>query len=111
MLIRLSFENAVIAMCAQRNYDAKTKYGVVGTILAVVCFPCGLFALLCDHEKRCVRCGVRVHESREAIYSGLAILFNRSGWTCTFKPWFRAARHIGTYRLLRPPRYRLPQVR
>ncbi|TBU29941.1 hypothetical protein BD311DRAFT_755492 [Dichomitus squalens] len=54
------YQQQLFAMCAQGNHDATTKYGVVGIILAVVCFPCGLFALLCDREKRCVRCGVRV---------------------------------------------------
>nr|VWO95080.1 Zn(2)-C6 fungal-type domain-containing protein [Ganoderma boninense] len=36
------------------------KYGMAGIITAIVCFPCGLLALLCDQEKRCVRCGSRV---------------------------------------------------
>ena len=36
---------AVFALCAQGQHDVTNKYGVVGIILAIVCFPCGLFAL------------------------------------------------------------------
>ncbi|KAI0712260.1 hypothetical protein C8Q76DRAFT_482262 [Earliella scabrosa] len=50
----------VFAMCAQGNHDIETKYGVAGIITAVLCFPCGLFCLFADTEKRCVRCGTRV---------------------------------------------------
>ncbi|EJF63325.1 hypothetical protein DICSQDRAFT_179313 [Dichomitus squalens LYAD-421 SS1] len=54
------YQQQLFAMCAQGNHDVTTKYGIGGIIVSVVCFPCGLFALLCDQEKRCVRCGVRV---------------------------------------------------
>lgn len=36
----------VFAMCAQGNHDVTTKYGMAGIITAIVCFPCGLLALL-----------------------------------------------------------------
>ncbi|PIL22637.1 hypothetical protein GSI_15328 [Ganoderma sinense ZZ0214-1] len=56
----MQYQQQLFAMCAQGNHDVTTKYGMAGIITAIVCFPCGLLALLCDQEKRCVRCGSRV---------------------------------------------------
>ena len=73
---------SVFAMCANGNHDVVTKYGMVGILTAVFCFPIGLLALLyvpyaaahrvlsgpddcffdrVDKERRCVRCGALVN--------------------------------------------------
>ena len=36
---------AVMARCARGDHDVETKYGTFGIIMAIVCFPCGLFCL------------------------------------------------------------------
>ena len=70
---------SVMARCARGEHDPETKYGVVGIILAIVCFPCGLICLWsvqdiasssrketyadlssANKKKRCIRCGVIV---------------------------------------------------
>ncbi|EJF63337.1 hypothetical protein BD309DRAFT_853676 [Dichomitus squalens] len=51
---------AVFALCAQGNHDVTTRYGMVGILTAIFCFPIGLLALLVDKERRCVRCGAHV---------------------------------------------------
>ena len=36
----------VFTICANGNHDVVTKYGMVGILTAVFCFPIGLLALL-----------------------------------------------------------------
>ncbi len=36
---------AVLARCAHGQHDPETKYGIVGILCAVLCFPCGLICL------------------------------------------------------------------
>ncbi|GJE84113.1 hypothetical protein PsYK624_001880 [Phanerochaete sordida] len=54
------YQSELMARCARGDHDVETKYGTFGIIMAIVCFPCGLFCLCSDKQKRCVRCGVRV---------------------------------------------------
>ncbi|KAJ7076666.1 hypothetical protein B0H15DRAFT_955523 [Mycena belliarum] len=44
------YRGQLFAQCAQGNHQPSKKYGVFGIIVAVVCFPCGLLALLVDVE-------------------------------------------------------------
>ncbi|KDN51417.1 hypothetical protein K437DRAFT_261756 [Tilletiaria anomala UBC 951] len=53
----MQYQAAMLAGCAQGNHSWETKYGVIGIIVAIVCCPCGLLALLCDQHKKCTRCG------------------------------------------------------
>ncbi|KAM5534993.1 hypothetical protein V8D89_011366 [Ganoderma adspersum] len=55
------YQQQLFTMCANGNHDVVTKYGMVGILTAVFCFPIGLLALLVDKERRCVRCGALVN--------------------------------------------------
>ncbi|KAI1790166.1 hypothetical protein LXA43DRAFT_891576 [Ganoderma leucocontextum] len=57
----VQYQQQLYAMCASGNHDVTTKYGMVGILTAVFCFPIGLLALLVDKERRCVRCGALVN--------------------------------------------------
>ncbi|GJE84136.1 hypothetical protein PsYK624_002120 [Phanerochaete sordida] len=56
------YQNELMARCARGDHDPKTNYGTVGILWAVCCFPCGLYCLSKDKQRRCVRCGVRVDQ-------------------------------------------------
>ncbi|KAF9444673.1 hypothetical protein P691DRAFT_325177 [Macrolepiota fuliginosa MF-IS2] len=47
------------APCQEGKHEFKTKHGVMGIIMAVACFPCGLICFSRDKEDVCVRCGAR----------------------------------------------------
>ncbi|KAJ7866828.1 hypothetical protein B0H14DRAFT_3592342 [Mycena olivaceomarginata] len=54
------FRGQLFAQCAQGMHQPSKKYGVFGIIVAVVCFPIGLIALLIDVENKCDRCGLKL---------------------------------------------------
>ncbi|KAI0347186.1 hypothetical protein BDW22DRAFT_503019 [Trametopsis cervina] len=54
----VQYQEQLMERCARGEHDPETKYGTLGIILAIVCFPCGLICLCSDKKKRCVRCGV-----------------------------------------------------
>ncbi|PWN91532.1 hypothetical protein FA10DRAFT_265381 [Acaromyces ingoldii] len=52
-----AYQQQLMAQCARGNHSYDTKFGVVGIIVAVCCFPCGLIALCIDKKEVCTRCG------------------------------------------------------
>jgi len=54
------YRDGLLAQCAQGIHQRTTSYGMVGIIMAIACFPCGLIALFLDVENKCARCGVNL---------------------------------------------------
>ncbi|KAI0789692.1 hypothetical protein C8Q75DRAFT_147985 [Abortiporus biennis] len=61
--IAAQYQDELYARCARGDHDVVKKYGLFGIIIAIVCCPCGLLALLFDNEERCARCGIRISGS------------------------------------------------
>lgn len=43
--------------CEEGQHEFKTKHGVMGILMAIALFPCGLICFFRDKEKVCVKCG------------------------------------------------------
>ncbi|KAI0092081.1 hypothetical protein BDY19DRAFT_928230 [Irpex rosettiformis] len=57
--VGMMYQEELMARCARGQHDPQTKFGLLGILCAIFCFPCGLLCLCADRESRCVRCGVQ----------------------------------------------------
>jgi len=47
------------ASCQEGKHEFKTKHGIMGILMLVALFPCGLICFLRDKQEVCTRCGIR----------------------------------------------------